>query len=270
MCLLTAKDVELRTAQIKKTNYGVYITLLVYKDARVDMKMLDKMFGPLGWQRHHREVNGHLYCTISVYDKENDCWIEREDVGTPSNTEEVKGESSDSFKRAGFNFGIGRELYDAPNIRFKLNEGEYSDNGKITSYAKFRVAEMEYDADKGEFVKFTVVDSNGNVRFSNGKGVNTPSRTQKQAVQQEKQQAQAISQVEAKNAHTEHVEPTEWVKDYKGYTCVYIPALKEWKYLTTISNAAVLAMIVTDAQGKYSACKEVARKMLAEIKKGAA
>lgn len=268
MCLLTAKDVELRTAQIKKTNYGVYITLLVYKDARVDMKMLDKMFGPLGWQRHHREVNGHLYCTISVYDKENGCWIEREDVGTPSNTEEVKGESSDSFKRAGFNFGIGRELYDVPNIRFKLNEGEYSEyNGKISSYAKFRVAEMEYDKDKGEFTKFTVVDSEGNVRFSNGKGVNILSRTQKQVVQQEKQQAQVVNQAETKNANTEQAEPTEWVKEYKGYTCVYIPALKEWKFLTTISNAAVLAMIATDAQGKYSACKEVARKMLAEVNK---
>ena len=267
MCLLTAKDVELRTAQIKKTNYGVYITLLVYKDARVDMKMLDKMFGPLGWQRHHREINGRLYCTISVYDKENGCWIEREDVGTPSNTEEVKGESSDSFKRAGFNFGIGRELYDAPNIRFKLNEGEYADNGKITSYAKFRVSEMEYDAAKGEFTKFTVVDSNGNVRFSNGKAVNSASRTQNKPVQQEKPQAQATSQTEAKNAHTEQAEPTEWVKDYKGYTCVYVPALKKWEFLAKITNAAVLAMIATDAQGKYAACKEVAGKMLAEVKK---
>lgn len=265
MCLLTAKDVELRTAQIKKTNYGVYITLLVYKDARVDMKMLDKMFGPLGWQRHHREVNGHLYCTISVYDKENGCWIEREDVGTPSNTEEVKGESSDSFKRAGFNFGIGRELYDAPNIRFKLDDGEYSEyNGKTTSYAKFRVAEMEYDAEKGEFTKFTVVDSNGNVRFANGKGVNSTSRAQNQPIQQEKPQAQANTQVEQKKAHTE---PSDWVREYKGQTCVYIPALKEWKFLATIKNGAVLATIATDAQGKYAACKEVARKMLAEVNK---
>lgn len=267
MCLLTAKDVELRTAQIKKTNYGVYITLLVYKNARVDMKMLDKMFGQLGWQRHHKEIDGRLYCTISVWDEKTNSWIEREDVGTESNTEKEKGQASDSFKRAGFNFGIGRELYDVPNIRFKLNEGEYSEyNGKISSYAKFRVAEMEYDADKGEFIKFTVVDSNGNVRFDNGKGVNSAPRAQNQSVQQEKPQAQGNPQAEQKNAHAEHREPTEWVKDYNGYTCVYIPALKEWKYLVTIKNGAVLAMIATDAQGKYTQVKEQAQKMLEELK----
>lgn len=263
MCLLTPNDVELRTAQIKKTNYGVYITLLVYKDARVDMKMLDKMFGPLGWQRHHREIDGRLYCTISVYDKENKIWIEREDVGTESNTEKEKGQASDSFKRAGFNFGIGRELYDAPNIRFKLNDGEYSEyNGKISSYVKFRVAEMEYDADKGEFTKFTVVDSNGNVRFANGKSVNSASRAQNQPIQQEKPQVQGNEPSRTEKAHTE---PSDWVRDYKGQMCVYIPALKEWKYLATIKNGAVLATIATDAQGKYAACKEVARRMLKEI-----
>lgn len=268
MCLLTVKDVELRTAQIRKTKYGVYITLLVYKDARVDMKMLDKMFGKLGWQRHHREINGRLYCTISVYDKEKKIWIEREDVGTESNTEKEKGQASDSFKRAGFNFGIGRELYDAPNIRFKLNDGEYEEyNGKITTYAKFYVTEMEYSEEQGEFVKFTVIDKKGNVRFNQ----NTVSDTQKQPVTKEKPQVQVINQAEPKNTHTEQIEPVEWVKDYKGYTCVYIPALKKWEFLVKITNGAVLAMIATDAQGKYSACKEQANKMLAEVKnKGAA
>lgn len=261
MCLLTAKDVELRTAQIKKTNYGVYITLLVYKDARVDMRMLDKLYGPLGWQRHHREINGRLYCTISVYDKENNIWIEREDVGTPSNTEEVKGESSDSFKRAGFNFGIGRELYDAPNIRFKLNDGEYSEyNGKVSCYMKFRVSEMEYDADAGEFIKFTVVDEKGNIRFANKKAVNVAQSVQNQPTQREKQQTNGNAQAQQKN------EPDVWVRTYKGQMCVYLPALKEWKYLTTITNGAVLAMIATDAQGKYAQVKEQARKMLEESK----
>lgn len=261
MCLLTAKDVELRTAQIKKTNYGVYITLLVYKDARVDMRMLDKLYGPLGWQRHHREINGRLYCTISVYDKENKIWIEREDVGTPSNTEEVKGESSDSFKRAGFNFGIGRELYDAPNIRFKLNDGEYSDyNGKVSCYMKFRVSEMEYDAEAGEFSKFTVVDEKGNIRFANKKAVNVAQSAQNQPTQREKQQTNANAQAQQKN------EPDVWVRAYKGQMCVYLPALKEWKYLATITNGAVLAMIATDAQGKYAQVKEQAKKMLEELK----
>lgn len=95
--LLRASDVELRAAQTRKNVYGAYITLLVYKDARVDMKMLDKLYGPLGWQRHHKEINGRLYCTISVWDDEHARWIEREDVGVESNTEKEKGQASDSL-----------------------------------------------------------------------------------------------------------------------------------------------------------------------------
>ena len=266
MRLLKANEVELRVQQIKKTQYGVYVTLLVYKDARVDMKALDETYGELNWQRHHKEINGRLYCTIAVWDANKNIWVEKEDVGTEANTEKEKSLASDSFKRSGTNWGIGRELYDAPNIRFKLNEGEYSDyNGKISTYAKFRVAEMEYDKDKGEFTKFTVVDSDGQVRFTNGKGVNTSSRTQSKPVKQEKQQVQAITQPETKNTHTEQAEPTEWVKDYKGYTCVYIPALKKWEFLVKITNGAVLAMIATDAQGKYASAKAEARQIMADI-----
>lgn len=259
--LLRACDVELRAAQTRKNSYGAYITLLVYKDARVDMRILDKVFGPLNWQRHHKEINGRLYCTISVWDDEHARWIEKEDVGTESNTEVVKGESSDSFKRAGFCWGIGRELYDAPNISFKLMDDEYTDkNGKIACYAKFRVAEMEYDRERGEFIKFTVVDKNGNVRFK----LNNAPRAQKQGAEQRNTATNTNGHAGQQNTAQAKPEPAEYVRAYQGKDCVYV--MNQWLYLDSINNGAVLAIIATDAEGKYSAVKEKAAKMLAKLK----
>lgn len=259
--LLRACDVELRAAQTRKNSYGAYITLLVYKDARVDMRILDKVFGPLNWQRHHKQIDGNLYCSISVWDAEKACWIEKEDVGTESNTEKVKGEASDSFKRAGFCWGIGRELYDAPNISFKLMDDEYTDkNGKIACYAKFRVAEMEYDRERGEFIKFTVVDKNGNVRLK----LNNAPRAQKQGAEQRNTATNTNSHAEQQNAAQTKSEPAEYVREYKGQDCVYV--MNQWLYLDSINNGAVLAIIATDAEGKYSAVKEKAANMLAKLK----
>lgn len=166
--LLTESDVELRVQQVSQTNYGVYAVLLVYKNARVDMKILDSTFGMLNWQRKHEVVDGKLLCTVSVYDADKDLWVGKQDVGTESNTEAEKGQVSDAFKRACVNWGIGRELYDAPFIRFKLNDSEVVTgiNGKPKTYTKFRVESMRYDKTKNRFTEFTVIDEEGNIRFS--------------------------------------------------------------------------------------------------------
>ena len=163
--LLTANDVDLRVQQVTDKGYAI---LLVYKDARVDMRILDKVFGATNWKRSHKLVGENLYCTISVYDEDKKEWVDKEDVGTESNTEAEKGQASDSFKRAGFNWGIGRELYDAPFICIKLDEGEFYTNksGRKATNAKFFVKEMTYDKDKGEYTVFNVVDSKGKQRFS--------------------------------------------------------------------------------------------------------
>lgn len=166
--LLTADEVECRVATVKKDNSGC--SLLLYKDARVDMRILDETFGPMNWQRHHGRDNAN--CIISVWDDDKKQWIEKEDTGTESNTEAAKGLASDSFKRAGFNWGIGRELYDAPFIWVQLSKQDLSTNGKIT--AKFFVKDIEYDRTKSEFVKLKIVDSKGVVRFELGKKVDAP------------------------------------------------------------------------------------------------
>ena len=110
--LLRADEIECRIAQIKKDGSG--LSLLLYKDARCDQNILDETVGPMNWMRHHTRENRN--CIVSIWDSEKGQWIEKEDTGTESNTEREKGLASDSFKRACFNWGIGRELYSAPFI----------------------------------------------------------------------------------------------------------------------------------------------------------
>ena len=87
-----------------------------YKDARVDQKILDETFGIFGWKRSHQSIEGNLYCTVEIFDKEKGEWVAKQDVGTTGYAEKEKSQASDSFKRACFNWGIGRELYSAPFI----------------------------------------------------------------------------------------------------------------------------------------------------------
>lgn len=107
---LTAEDIECRVALTKENG----VSILLYKDARCDQNILDETVGSLNWQRHHTRDNAN--CIVSIWDDETKQWIEKEDTGKESNTEAEKGLASDSFKRACFNWGIGRELYTAPFI----------------------------------------------------------------------------------------------------------------------------------------------------------
>lgn len=166
--LLSASDVELRVAQIIQGKSGTFAILLVYKNARVDMRILDEVFGVMNWQRKHDVINDSLYCTVSIYDEGKKEWISKQDVGVPSNSEATKGEASDAFKRACFNWGIGRELYSAPDIRIKLNDDEVvlGNNSKPKTYAKFLVEEMTFDKELNKFTSFKVIDKDGKVRFN--------------------------------------------------------------------------------------------------------
>jgi len=107
---LRADEIECRVAQAKANG----VSLLLYKDARCDMNILDETVGPNNWQRYHSRDNAN--CTVTIWDDNKQQWIGKEDTGTESNTEAEKGLASDSFKRACFNWGIGRELYTAPSI----------------------------------------------------------------------------------------------------------------------------------------------------------
>lgn len=139
---LMANEIDCRVATVKSTG----VTLLLYKDARCDMNILDETVGPLNWMRSHSRENAN--CTVSIWDGDKKQWVSKEDTGTESNTEKEKGLASDSFKRACFNWGIGRELYSAPFIFVKSGDCKVDkkDRGSgYTCYDRFYVSNIGYD-----------------------------------------------------------------------------------------------------------------------------
>lgn len=164
--LLEPLDIEVRAQQV--TQKGA--SLLLYKNARIDMAILDEKFGMLGWQREHLFKDGKNYCRVSIWDKDNKQWVTKEDIGTESNTEKEKGEASDAFKRACVNIGIGRELYTAPFIWVALDASEISKNEKsgkwqINPRVNFEVKHIAYDS-KRMISELEIVDQNGAVRYT--------------------------------------------------------------------------------------------------------
>ena len=150
---LKASEIDCRIAQVAKTGSGMF---LLYKDARVDMRLLDEVVGPMNWKREHSRDNAN--CIVSIWDAEKSQWVSKEDTGTESNTEQQKGLASDSFKRACFNWGIGRELYTAPQIWVKPNQGE------DIKYLKLRCSKIEYNEER-EVSELELIDNDGVVRF---------------------------------------------------------------------------------------------------------
>lgn len=170
---LPIERVEFRVQSI---NNGGYATLLAYKDARVDMDRLDAVCGRGYWQRKHERIGNDLFCYVGIWNRELGEWVWVQDVGIPSNESAVKGEASDSFKRACFNLGIGRELYDYPLVQVKLFENEYKSNdrtGKMQATWSLRLKEwtwhMEPDVDeqgRATVKSLKGIDQDGKLRFS--------------------------------------------------------------------------------------------------------
>lgn len=136
---LKSNEIDCRISQV--TEKG--IVLLLYKDARVDQDILDETVGAMNWQRKHTRDNAN--CIVEIWDKEKEQWIAKEDTGTESYTEKEKGLASDSFKRACFNWGIGRELYTAPFIWISAEKCtiQKTPQGKFTCKDKFVVEAIE-------------------------------------------------------------------------------------------------------------------------------
>lgn len=156
---LKADEIDCRINTINEKG----LTLLLYKDARVDQNILDETVGSMNWQRKHTRDNAN--CIVSIWDQEKQQWVEKEDTGTESFSEAEKGLASDSFKRACFNWGIGRELYTAPFIwvskdNARLYKSEKTD--KWTCYDKFKVNHIEYNDNK-EITELSILNDNSGV-----------------------------------------------------------------------------------------------------------
>lgn len=163
---LKPEEIEIRVQQVIEKG----AQLLLYKDSRCDKRILDETFGIFGWKDRYEEVKGNLFCTISIYDDEKQQWIDKCDCGTESFSEKEKGEASDAFKRAGFNVGIGRELY-TRIFYFASVPTKKNDKGKydlVNKYEKFTVAEISTNEETEKIEKIKIADSKGNIVFSYG------------------------------------------------------------------------------------------------------
>ena len=155
---LRENEIEARVQSVKANG----LVLLLYKDARCDMKLLDETVGPMNWQKEYLRDNSN--CRVSIWDVEKKQWVSKEDTGTESNTEKEKGKASDSFKRACFNWGIGRELYSAPFIWIPAERCNIKQNGsKYICNDKFRVEKITYD-DDGNIDGLSIMNDTAKVR----------------------------------------------------------------------------------------------------------
>lgn len=167
--LLTADQIEVKVKQV--TAKGA--VLLLYKTARTDMELLDSVVGPMNWAVDYREIKGNLYCGIGITE-DGERWVWKWDCGIESRADddgnEKKGEASDAFKRAGFKWGVGRELYTSP-FTFAKVDTEKNDRGRYEmtdKFARFKVAEIDYEGRKVS--RLVITDNHGQVVFSFGKG----------------------------------------------------------------------------------------------------
>jgi len=155
---LSIDEIDFRVQSINK---GGFATILAYKDARVDMNRLDAVFGVFGWQKKYELIDGNLFCSVGIWNDAIKEWIWKMDVGTESNTEKEKGQASDAFKRACFNLGIGRELYDYPLIQIKLEANEF----KVEQYNGKDVVKPTWDFKLKEWVWFSQFNEIGKLNY---------------------------------------------------------------------------------------------------------
>lgn len=157
---LRSSEIDCRVQSVNERGEKKSAKILLYKDARVDMNVLDETIGCEHWQRLHQDIKGIMYCGVGVQ-QANGEWTWKWDCGTESSSEREKGEASDAFKRACFCWGIGRELYTAPDISISLTDKDYY-KGKFCQ--SFSVKDIEISTTH-EITYLCIVDKWDKERF---------------------------------------------------------------------------------------------------------
>lgn len=208
--LLDKEEIECRVQQVMKDNSGCI--LLLYKTARTDYNLLDEVVGAMNWKCDYKEIKGNLYCEISIYNKDLQQWISKSNCGVESNTEAEKGEASDSLKRAGFVWGIGRELYTAPFTYIKLNDSDFQ-NSKLKT--QFKVKEIGYT--NRAITKLIIEDNKGNIRFTYGnveKGENKDFQIERKQINEPQEKTPKKAQKKAVDSDLPFTDTKDLVNKY--------------------------------------------------------
>ena len=226
---LLAEEIDVRVQSYIASSKGA--VLLLYKDARCDMNILDETVNPMNWQRSHTRDNAN--CIVSIYDESKGIWVSKEDTGTESFTEKEKGIASDSFKRACFNWGIGRELYTAPFIWVNIDDSETYQN-KIKSSVKFNVKEITYD-NNGRIDTLIIVDNNGKERFNNKK-INKKQDKKETEVKEDNDNKKTYIKAEQTKWLKENLDPERLKKMLVAYNLKRIEDMEQELATTIISR----------------------------------
>jgi hypothetical protein len=210
---MLSDEIEIRVQSISEKG----AILLLFKNARVDQDILDETVGPMNWQREHKRENAN--CIVSIWDNDKKMWVSKEDTGTESYTEKEKGLASDSFKRACFNWGIGRELYTAPFIFVSASKMEIREvKGKLTTYDKFKVGNITYNENKID--SLSIVNQNGVTVYSNKKPTTkTPPKsktTTKKEEKPKKEEPLLSRDMVLSEAYSKGIDKDEVLKMWKG------------------------------------------------------
>jgi hypothetical protein len=179
-------DIEHIDFRIQSISKKGWATILAYKNARYDMNILDEVCGAENWQRDHKELKGNIYAGIGIFF--NNKWTWKWDAGAESYSDKEKGEASDSFKRAGFNWGIGRELYDFPFILLELKSNEFttykdkSNNERAKQTYDLKLKQWNWNVVRKDdkIIQLTAKDENDVLRYDSTKKVSINKTVAKQ------------------------------------------------------------------------------------------
>lgn len=227
--------------RVQSINKGGYATILAYKDARVDMQRLDDVVGALNWKREHKNENRN--CVVSIFNEETLNWVSKEDTGTESNTEKEKGLASDSFKRACFNWGIGRELYEYPIIQIKLNANEF----KVEQFNGKEVVKPTFDFKLKDWKWFSEFDENNKLTYLSCK---------------DEKGVERFLYVNKKSSNNTPVNPPQQPKQPEHPKTPEKPLFTKDKFVGAHQNNATIDIIKT----KYAITPEMETAYLAYVK----
>lgn len=230
---LRADEIELRVGTATAKGFS----LLLYKDARCDMNILDETVGAMNWTRSHSRDNAN--CVVSIWDSSKEVWVSKEDTGAESFTEKEKGLASDSFKRACVNWGIGRELYTAPFIWIKDHTYETNGKYKTDGYDReLKVDIIEYD-DKNCIKELVITDKTSKVvfKFGNKTFFELPKKEPKKVNEQDRPKyvAEISDIIGALNLDPIKVYAKAGVENLNEIKTDRLPGMLDW--LTKLSEA---------------------------------
>ena len=227
---LKEEEIYARAAMVREKG----VSLLLYKDARVDMTLLDEVVGPWNWKKSYTRDNHN--CLVEIWDDDKKQWIGKEDVGTESNTEAEKGLASDAFKRACFCWGIGRELYTSPFIWIPAAKTEIikGSKGNLICNDKWSVLDLEYVEDGGRRIISAFRLKNlrtGQIDFTYRRPATEKKTPAVEKVQDKPQEKQPT-----------HIDNIKFLADSHGVPIHYIIGKFDVKSLEDIPEGKMIAM----------------------------